>query len=456
MTDERWKAALREYERRTPKSAAIWEKARAWTPLGVHSNYRYLEPYPFYVRRAQGVKLWDVDDHQYLDFNMGFGGLASGHAHPKIVEAIQRQAANGSLYGYEWERTYEAAETICRRFRMGQIRFSSTGLEAAQHSIRIARAVTGHRLVIKFEGGYHGSHDTLLVGVKPRPEVSGSAKRPSSAPAGPGILPEIAERTRVAPFNDLEATRAIAHENPNDLAAIIVEPIPMNMGFVLPEPGFLPGLRELADELGALLIFDEVKTGSKYYHGGAGRTGVRPDVMLLGKSIACGAPLSAIATRAGLLDNVGPKKIAHAGTYNANPLSMACCLATLEHVLTEDGLKRASDLSRRLGEGITTILRDHQVVGHVASDGPSGTVFFSDHPVRDWRSFLTVDGDKSMLYYFLSLNRDLIPSAPGPDEQWTVSVVHSQKDVDRHLEVLSAIADELSGAPVHGEIAEAV
>ncbi|MCI4332043.1 MAG: aspartate aminotransferase family protein [Thermoplasmata archaeon] len=456
MVDPNLTAALKEYERRTPNSASLWQNARMWSPLGVHSNYRFLDPYPFYVRRGEGVHLWDVDGNQYLDFNMGFGGLASGHAHPKIVEALRSQLADGSLYGYEWYRTPEVAEKICRRFGMGQVRFSSTGLEATHHAMRFSRAVTGHQHIIKFEGGYHGSHDTLLVGVKPRADAAGPARRPNSVPAGPGIPPGVTDRTRVAPFNDLEATRAIARELPNDIAAFLVEPIAMNMGFILPEPGFLPGLRELADETGALLVFDEIKTGGKYYHGGAGRMGVRPDIMLLGKSIACGAPLSAIATRKGLLDQVGPRKIAHAGTFNSNPLSMACCLATLEHVLTEEGLDRAGRLNRKLSEGYAQIFRDHRVTAHVASDGPSGTVFFSDHPVRDWRSFLTVDGDRSMLYYYACLNRDLIPSGTGPDEQWTLSVVHTRADVDRHLEILNEVAPQLAGTPVVGEIEESV
>ncbi len=454
--DPRLSAALREYERRTPKSAQVWEHAKRHAPLGVHSNYRYLEPYPFYVRRAAGVHLWDVDGNDYLDFNMGFGGLQSGHAHPKIVEALQHQLSEGSLYGYEWYRTPEVAERICERFGMDQVRFSSTGLEATHHAVRIARAVTGHGTVIKFEGSYHGSHDTLLVGVKPRLEVAGPADRPNSTPAGPGILAEVAARTRVAPYNDLEATRAIAREHADDVAAIVVEPVAMNMGFILPEPGFLPGLRELADELGALLVFDEIKTGAKYPHGGAGRMGVRPDIMLLGKSIACGAPLSAIATRKGVLDNVGPRKIAHAGTFNSNPMSMACALATLEHILTEENLARATQLNERLAKGYAEVFRDAHVTAHVAADGVSGTVFFSDHPVRDWRSFLTVDGDRSMLYYYLGLNRNLIPSGTGPDEQWTISVVHTAADIDRHLAILSEFAPQLHGAPVVGEIEESV
>ena len=454
--DERLRAAHGEYRRRTPRSLELFERAQRWSPLGVHSNYRFLEPYPFYVKNARGVTLHDADGNQYLDFNMGFGSLQSGHAHPALVSVLQRQLEEGSVYGYEWERTPEVAERICQRFDMDQVRFSTTGLEATHHAVRFARAHTRRRYVLKFEGSYHGSHDTLLVGVKPRSEVAGPSDHPNSAPASPGIPPEVAERTLVAPFNDLEATQRIAREHRDDLAAIIAEPIPMNMGFILPDTGFFPGLRELCDELGALLIFDEIKTGAKFPRGGAGRVGVRPDLMTLGKSIACGVPMSAVAGSHGILDEVGPRKIAHAGTYNSNPLAMAACLASLDHVLTNAALERSTDLCSELAAGYTKVLGSAGVTCSVVADGVSGTVYFTDHPVRNWRDFLGVDGDRSLLYYYLCLNRGLIPSGTGPDEQWTVSVQHTTADVHRHLEILASIADQLVGAPHSGEIEESV
>ncbi|MGP8078122.1 MAG: aspartate aminotransferase family protein [Thermoplasmata archaeon] len=448
--------AYREYERRTPRSKQLFEAARRRTPLGVHSNYRYLEPYPFYVHRARGVTLRDADENEYLDFNMGFGSLQSGHAHPELVAALKRQLDDGSLFGYEWERTPEVAERICRRYGMDKVRFSTTGLEATHHAVRFARAYTKRRYILKFEGSYHGSHDTLLVGVKPRAEVAGPKDHPASAPASPGLLPEVTERTLVAPFNDLDATRRIIREHQDDLAAVIAEPIPMNMGFILPEPGFFPGLRDLCDEARALLIFDEIKTGAKYPHGGAGRVGVRPDLMTLGKSIACGIPLSAVAAGPEILDEVGPRKVAHAGTYNSNPLAMAACLASLDHILTDAALERSAELGSRLAKGYARVFETAGVTASVAADGVSGTVFFADHPVRNWRDFLTVDGDRSMLYYYLCLNRGLIPSGTGPDEQWTISVQHTGADVDRHLEILSLVAGQLAGTPQAGEIEESV
>jgi glutamate-1-semialdehyde 2,1-aminomutase len=454
--DPRFEAAFAEYQRRTPHSKELWERAHRWTPLGVHSNYRYLDPYPFYVHRAKGVHLWDADENDYLDFNMGFGSLQSGHAHPKLVEAMGRQLEDGTVYGYEWERAPEVAERICERYRMDKVRFSTTGLEATHHAVRFARAFTKKQYILKFEGSYHGSHDSLLVGVKPRIQVAGEARKPNSAPATPGILPELSQRTLVAPFNDLEATREIALEHKEDLAAVIAEAIPMNMGFILPDEEFFPGIRELCDDLDALLIFDEIKTGAKYFHGAQDRVGAKPDIVTLGKSIACGVPLSAIAAGPGIMDEVGPRKVAHAGTYNSNPLALIACIASLDHILTEEGLDRSAALNARLAKGYAEVFDDAGVTAHVSADGVSGTVYFSDHPVRNWRDFLTVDGDRSMLYYYHCLNSGLIPSGTGPDEQWTISVQHTEADVDRHLEILGSVAERLAGAPQAGEIEESV
>ena len=456
MTDHRLAEAIATYERRTPRSAALWRLAQRWTPLGVHSNHRVVEPYPLYAARASGVTLTDVDSNDNLDFNMAFGALAGGHAHPKVVQAMVDQLARGSVHGYESERAPLLAERLCRRFGMDQVRFSSTGLEATHHAIRIARAVTGHTHVVKFEGAYHGSHDTLLVGVEPGPELAGPADAPRSVPAGPGILPENTERTRVAPYNDLDATRQVIGEVAEDLAAVIVEPVAMSMGVVLPEPGFLPGLRELADQTGAVLIFDEIQTGAKYFHGGAGRTGVHPDLTLLGKSIACGAPLSAIAARSDLLDGVRPGRIAHSGTFNANALAVACGLATLEHILTEESLAHAARLCDRLAVGLRELFRDAAVPAQVVADGPSGTIFFSDAPVRDWRSSRSVDAERSALLFYNCLNRGLLPAGSGANQPWTVSVVHRPDDVDRFLAVVQESVGTLAERPGAPGMQEAV
>lgn len=447
---ERLSEAVAAYRSRTPRSEALARAARRRTPLGVHSNERALEPYPLSIERAQGARLWDVDGNAYLDFGMGQGALASGHAHPRIVEAVAAQAARGTLYAFEGDRTAELSEQLTRRFGVDQVRLSSTGLEASLHAVRISRAVTGHRIVLKAEGGYHGSHDALLVSVDPLVDFAGPPDHPRSVLAGPGILSDEADRTRIIPFNDLEAARTIAREFADDVAAILVEPVAVHMGLVLPAPGYLAGLRSLADELGALLWFDEVSTGAKYPAGAAGRFGTRPDGLLLGPGIASGMPLSAIGTRAGLLDTVGPRGVAHAGTFNANPLSVAAALATLEHVLTGEYFDSAERRCRRLADGYRAAFAAAGVRAVVSHDGPSGSVAFADRPVTDWRDFARSDSARRSLFQLLALTRGLVPGGAGAPGPWTLSILHTDADVDRHLEVVEAIAPTLAGPPERG------
>ena len=408
--DPRFEAAYNEYSRRTPRSKELWERARRWSPLGVHSNYRFLDPYPFYVSRAKGVTLWDADGNEFLDFNMAFGSLQSGHAHPQLVEALSHQLANGSVYGYEWDRTPEVAERVCRRYSMDKVRFSHHRPRGDPSRDPVRPRV----------------HQEAI-----RPEVRGVIPRlPRHAPRGrqapsrgrrtegpPQVGPRLARdplRTHRAyphrpvqrPRNDhQDRARAQGRPRRGDCGAD-----PHEHGVHPARGRVLPGVRELCDQLGALLIFDEIKTGAKYLHGAAGRLGVQPDIITLGKSIACGIPLSAIAARPGIMDEVGPRKVAHAGTYNSNPLAMTACLASLDHILTEEGIERSTRLNARLAKGYAEVFDDAGVTAYVSADGVSGTVYFSEHPVRNWRDFLQVDGDRSMLYYYLCMNQGLIPS----------------------------------------------
>ena len=341
--------ALSAFRRRTRRSARLFENARRYTPFGVHSNYRLVEPYPLYVRRARGTSIWDADGHRYLDFNMAFGSLVAGHANPIVVRAVREQAADGMIFGFESTGTARLAKVLCDRFRMERVKLSNTGMDATQFAVRFARAFTGRSTVLKFEGCYHGSHDALLVSVKPTREREGGARRPTPVPASKGLVPELVRRTAIAPFNDLPATEAIARERADDLAAIILEPVPMNMGFVLPAPGFLEGLRRLASELGALLIFDEVKTGVKWYGGAEEVFGVTPDLKVFGKGLAGGLPVAAVGGRADVMDAVVPGVVSHAGTYNSNPLGVAAAVATLTKVLTRPRMEAAARPRRAPG-----------------------------------------------------------------------------------------------------------
>ncbi len=443
------------FRERTPRSARHFEIARRTTPFGVHSNYRHIDPYPLYVRRAHRASVWDVDGHRYLDFNMAFGALVAGHANPVVVRAVQEQAERGSIYGFEGASTLRLAKVLCRRFRLDRVKLSVTGMDATQFAVRFARAFTGRSTVLKFEGCYHGSHDSLLVSVKPALERSGDPRHPTPVPASQGLVPELTRRTAVAPFNDLPATEAIARES-EDLAAIILEPVPMNMGVVVPAPGFLEGLRGLADELGALLIFDEVKTGVKF-HGGAEEVfGVRPDLKVFGKGLAGGYPLAAVGGRADVMEVVVPGVVSHAGTYNSNPIGVAAALATLTRVLTRPRMRRAALLADALARGYADTIADRGVPARVQGVGLSGTIHFTERPVVDWRSFQSVDVAKWWGYYMAMLNRGVIPMATGPDEQWTISTAHTPRDVERHLEVFDEVAREIARFDAPMEMVEAI
>ncbi len=395
------------------------------------------------MNRARRASIWDADGHRYLDFNMAFGAAVAGHANPLVLGAVREAAANGSIFGFEGEDAWRLSRVLCERFRLDRVKLSVTGMDATQFAVRFARAFTDRPNVLKFEGCYHGSHDSLLMSIKPTKEREGDPRRPTPIPASRGLVPELADRTLVAPFHDLPATEAIASARGEALAAIILEPIPMNMGVVVPAPGFLEGLRRLADDLGALLIFDEVKTGVKFYGGAEELFGVRPDLKVFGKGVAGGFPLAAVGGRADVMEAVVPGVVSHAGTYNSYPIGVAAALATLTEVLTRGRMRAAARLADALASGYEDAVVDREVPARIQAMGLSGTIHFTETPVVDWRSFQSVDVAKWWGYYMAMLNRGVIPMATGPDEQWTVSAVHARQDIDRHIEVFDEVAKEI-------------
>jgi glutamate-1-semialdehyde 2,1-aminomutase len=400
--------------------------------------------------------MWDADGHEYVDFNMAFGALVAGHSHPILARSMRQRVANGTIFGYESVEAAPLAEHLCRRYHVDRLKFSMTGLDATLFAVRLARAVTGRRSILKFEGCYHGSHDALMVSIKPRKEVSGDPKHPNPVLASKGLLKELIDTAVVAPFNDLDATETLALSHADDLAGIILEPVPMNMGYVQPEPGFLDGLRAVADEVGALLIFDEVKTCGKWYGGAEEAFGVTPDVKVFGKAIGGGFPLAAVGGKASILDQVVPGEIAHAGTFNANPLSVSAGLVTLTKILTRPAVRYAQGIGRDLAKGYADLIEDHGLPMRVQSGGISGTVHFARDTVRDWRSFQEVDIGRWWSYYIAMLNRGVIPMATGPDEQWTTSVAHTQADVTRHLEAFEDVAEGLKQSRAEMPIVESI
>lgn len=443
------------YKRRTPGSARIFEEAQDLVPFGVNSNYRYFEPHPIYMKRAKGSRIWDVDGNEYIDFNMSFGALGIGHSHPKLVEAMKEKIENGTIYGFEFDEMVELARIIRQRFKVDMIKFSSTGLEATFNALRIARAFTGRKKILKFEGCYHGSHDYLLVSVKPTKFKAGHYLTPNSVPGSQGVIEEAVKNTVVAQFNNLDSVERVMKVHGNDVAAIILEPIAMNMGFIPPKKGFLEGLRSICDEYNCLLIFDEVKTGGKFYSGAAGYFGVKPDLITLGKAIAGGFPLSVVAGRKEIMESIVPGVVAHAGTFNANPVSIRAGLVTLRDILTEEALAYASRLGDELANGFKDIIRDNGIKATVQHIGVSGSLVFSEKEVVDWRSFMQADIGKWWIFLIAMMNRGVIPNF-GPDEQWTVSTQHAKEDVEITLEKFKEVAKIIKETEIKLPIVEAL
>ncbi len=451
-----WEEELQAFQRRTRKSARAWEDAKKHIPFGVNSNYRLVDPYPLYVRRAKGSRAWDADGNEYIDFNMAFGALVAGHSHPILARAMRERVSNGTIFGFESADAAPLADHMAKRFRVDRMKFSMTGLDATLFAVRLARGVTGRKRILKFEGCYHGSHDALMVSIKPRKELSGDPRRPNPVPSSKGLVQELVETAVIAPFNDLAATEEIVIEHADEIAGIILEPVPMNMGYVHPNPGFLEGLRRLADEIGAVLIFDEVKTCGKWYGGAEEAFGVTPDIKVFGKAIGGGFPLAAVGGKASVMDQVIPGQIAHAGTFNANPVSITAGLVTLTKILTRAGMKHAQGIGTMLAKGYIDIIEDHGLTMKVQYGGISGTVHFTRGAVTDWRSFQDVDVGRWWGYYTAMLNRGIIPMATGPDEQWTTSLAHTKADVARHLDAFEEVAESIKQVQAEMPLVEAV
>jgi len=447
----------KKFLQKTKRSEKIYKESVKFTPFGVHSNYRFFEPYPIYFTKGKGTRLWDADDNEYMDFNLSFGVLMTGHSHPTLVEAMKERIANGTIFGFEFEDSYKLAKIICERFGVDMVKFSSTGGEATNYAIRFARVFTGREKILKFEGCYHGFPDGLLVNVKPPKAKAGHPKFPNQVPASQGILEEVVKNTLIAPFNDLEAVETIMKANGNEVAAIILEPIPMNMGYVLPKPGFLKGLRDIANEYNSVLIFDEVKTCGKFYRGAAGHFKLKPDLVTMAKAIAGGYPLSLVAGKKEIMNSVVPGIVSHAGTFNSNPLAITAALVTLSKILTEKAMNEATKLSEMLAKGYEDIIGDTKIPAIVQWAGTSGTVHFTKATkVEDWRGFLTSEVARWFLYLMVMMNRGIIPMAPGPDEQWTVSVQHTGEDIKKHLEAFKEVAEYVRKLDIEMPMVEAI
>ncbi|MFN8034919.1 MAG: aspartate aminotransferase family protein [Acidimicrobiia bacterium] len=421
---------------RTRGSAALYERALRSLPQGVGSSFQAGEPYPIYLREGRGSRVWDVDGHEYVDFHNGFGCMVVGHAHPKVTEAIERAARAGTHFAAPTEETVRFAEELCRRFQAEQVRFANSGTEATMGAIRVARAATGREHIVKIEGSYHGHHDAVMFSVLPNADVMGGRDTPATAPKSKGIPKVTAEYTHVVPFNDLEVLRSLLAERGPEIACLILEPVMMNIGICQPQPGYLQGVADLLHAHGALLIFDEVKSGATVAAGGAAeRYGVVPDLACWAKAICGGTPGAAFGGRADVMDSISTGA-AQQGTFNGNPLIAAAGLATLTEVLTPDAYTYLAGLGTRLAEGCAKAMAEHAVPGHAVDLGSKGCVSYRPEPLQNYRDFLEARTDLYTASFPWAVNRGIFMT-PGDEEQWTISVQHTEADIDRYLEQFS-------------------
>ncbi len=420
----------------TERSRALFAAAQRVIPGGVNSPvraFRAVGGEPLFIQRGAGSHIWDADGNEYIDYVLSWGPLILGHAPPAIVATICQAAQDGTSFGAPTARETELAELVCALVpSVERVRFVNSGTEAVMSALRLARAFTGRDLIIKFDGCYHGHADGLLA-------RAGSGVATLGLPDSPGVPRDAASKTLIAPYNDLAAVEALCAQHPGAVAAVIVEPIAGNMGFVLPQPGFLAGLRALTQAAGALLIFDEVMTGFRVAPGGAQALyGVTPDLTTLGKVIGGGLPVGAYGGRAEIMALVAPQgPMYQAGTLAGNPLAMAAGIATLRALQAPGTYERLGAVAARLAEGFTAAAQRADVPFTAASAGGMWGYFFTAGPVTDYATARQADTDR-FARFFQSMLAHGVYLAPSQFEAAFVSLAHTDGDIARTLAAAEA------------------
>ena len=435
------------FRRRTGRSAETYRRAVEVMPNGVPSSFQSNDPWPVYVERGEGSRVWDVDGTEYVDFHNGFGVMCIGHANPVVGEAVKARVDQGTHFAAPTDGSIAVAEELTRRFGLPQWRFTNSGTESTMDAVHLARGATGRDMILKIEGSYHGHHDAVMVSVYPPLEALGERDDPRSVPYGAGYPEAITELTRAVPFNDADALASVMEQIGDRLAGMIMEPAMMNINIIPPREGYLERVRKLTAEHGVKLIFDEVKTGATISPGGATqRFGVTPDMVTLAKASCGGYPGGAIGMTAELAEIVADGTVHQYGTFNGNPLVMAAAEATLTRVLTDEAYEKLEATNRRLLEGCRSIVESHGLPAYTEGLGAKGCVIFSPEPLYEYRDYLTkVDGELSTLAWLYHMNHGIFMT-PGVEEEWTLSIAHTDEDVQRYLDAFEDFASDLTSA----------
>lgn len=413
------------------RSRELFEEAKKYIPGGVNSPVRAFKSVgdvPRFIEKAKGSHIWDVDGNEYVDYVCSWGPMILGHAHPKVVEAVKKQAEKGTSYGAPTELEVELAKMIVELVpSVEKVRMVNSGTEATMSAIRLARGYTGRNKVIKFEGGYHGHVDSLLV-------KAGSGLTTFGVPTSPGIPEDFAKYTITVPFNDIDALKKVLDEVGDDVAAVIMEPVMANAGLILPEPGFLEKVREITQEKGVVLIFDEVITGFRLSLGGAQEYfGITPDLSCFGKIIGGGLPVGAFGGKREIMDYLAPEgPVYQAGTLSGNPLAMAAGIATLKELQREGVYEELRRKTEKLSEGLKEAARSAGVYDKVSfkSIESISIVYFTPKDVKDYQDALT-SNTEAYAVFFRRMLKEGIYLAPSQFEVAFMSTAHTEEDIEK-------------------------
>jgi glutamate-1-semialdehyde 2,1-aminomutase len=436
-------------EEATQESNRMFERAHQVMPLGVPSSYHAREPWPIYLERGEGARVWDVDGRELWDFHNGFGSMVMGHAHPAIVQAISERARLGTHFAAPTEDGIVVAEELARRFGLPKWRFTNSGSEATMDAIRIARGLKGRDTILKIFGSYHGHHDGVMVSVGVT--IDWREFDPDDIPSfpyGSGVPQQVADLTVAVPFNDadaLERRLVRLEEEGRPPACLIMEAAMMNLGVVLPEPGYLEAVREITRRHNVILIFDEVKTGLAIASGGATeRFGVKPDLVTLAKTLGAGLPSGAIGGTDEVMEVVESGTVFQIGTFNGNPLTMAAARAGLLEVLTPEAYEHLDRINDRLVAGCQEVVDRYRLPAYAVGISSKGCVMFSESKIVDYETFMTrQDVEVTELAWLYNLNRGIF-ATPGREEEWTLSVSHTEEAADAYIAVFEELASDLT------------
>lgn len=423
-------------------SEHLFAAAQKVIPGGVNSPvraFRAVGGQPLFIERAAGPYMWDADGNRYIDYVLSWGPLILGHAHPRVVRALQQAVERGASYGAPTALETELAELVCELVPSAeQVRFVNSGTEATMSVLRLARAFTGRNKIVKLQGHYHGHADFLLV-------QAGSGVATLGLPDSPGVPPSAAQDTLTAPFNDLAAIKTLFDQYGQDIAGIILEPVAGNMGTVLPVEGYLAGLRRLCDQYQALLIFDEVMTGFRVALGGAqAYYGVIPDLTALGKVIGGGLPVGAYAGRREIMQTVAPAgPMYQAGTLSGNPLAMTAGIETLKAIREPGVFDQLVAGTARLGQGIGAAAEAAGVPVYQTQAGAMFCTFFTDRPVTNWDTAARSD-TKRYARFFQAMLKHGVYLAPSQFETGFFSIAHSDEIVAATIEAARAAFREIA------------